>query len=487
MATPEESNKRARCANASIRIELISTTDEALGPPMDVPASTNIEELEKLVNTLRKLDVWQPYAFYANENLVEDVLADHVHTTEEVLKIRYQPLAVFRVRRATRCGNTLPGHTDAILQARYSPNGKFIASAGGDATVRFWDSLSATPQSTLSGHRSHVLCLSWSADATRLASGDRRGQVRVWEQNRSLHILQRHTSWITALSWAPLHISPDLLASASKDATVKVWRQGRLLESLSGHTDSVEALAWGGDGVLHTGSRDRTIKLWAFSSTSGRIELKHTLSGHAHRINSLALSCAYVCRTGPFDVKRSNKQAEADFSLEARAQARYDAFVATSGSDRLASCSDDATAFLWPAKVRLTGHQQAINAIHFSPDGRKLASASFDKKIKLWNGKTGAFLATLTGHVAAVYALAWAPDSRMLASASKDSTLKVWHTADDVKPAEASAKAQGTRKFAAALETLSGHHDEVFDVDWAPQGAHLVSASKDRTLKIWHP
>ena len=75
-------------------------------------------------------------------------------------------------------------------------------------------------------------------------------------------------------------------------------------------------------------------------------------------------------------------------------------------------------------KARLTGHQQPVNSILFSPDARKFASASFDKKIKLWHGRTGAFLATLAGHVGAVYALAWAPDSRLVVSASKDSTLK---------------------------------------------------------------
>ncbi|MEO0377011.1 MAG: hypothetical protein AAF329_20830, partial [Cyanobacteria bacterium P01_A01_bin.17] len=91
---------------------------------------------------------------------------------------------------------------------------------------------------------------------------------------------------------------------------------------------------------------------------------------------------------------------------------------------------------------RLTGHQQAVNAIEFSPDGRKLASASFDRKVKLWDGRNGTFLATLTGHVASVYSIAWSPDSRMIASCSKDSTLKIWHAADDVAPAQEKSKAK---------------------------------------------
>lgn len=100
--------------------------------------------------------------------------------------------------------------------------------------------------------------------------------------------------------------------------------------------------------------------------------------------------------------------------------------------ERLVSGSDDFTLFLWnPVEdkkplARLTGHQQPVNHLAFSPDGRRFASASFDKKVKVWDGRTGTFLATLNGHVGAVYQVAWSADSRLLVSASKDSTVKLW-------------------------------------------------------------
>jgi WD domain, G-beta repeat len=87
---------------------------------------------------------------------------------------------------------------------------------------------------------------------------------------------------------------------------------------------------------------------------------------------------------------------------------------------------------------------QLINVVSFSPDGRLLASASFDKSVKIWDGKTGKFIGTLRGHVGAVYQVCWSNDSRMILSGSRDTTLKLW----DLK----------TRKLKVELP---GHADEV--------------------------
>lgn len=123
------------------------------------------------------------------------------------------------------------------------------------------------------------------------------------------------------------------------------------------------------------------------------------------------------------------------------AKARYDNILKTT-PEILISGSDDHTLFLWspfpsssssaprstnPTKpvTRLTGHQRQVSHVVFSPDGRWAASASWDNSVRLWEGRTGKFVATLRGHVGAVYRLAWSADSRMLISASKDSTLKV--------------------------------------------------------------
>mmetsp|Transcript_34603 Transcript_34603/g.52947 ORF Transcript_34603/g.52947 Transcript_34603/m.52947 type:complete len:95 (+) Transcript_34603:1072-1356(+) len=94
--------------------------------------------------------------------------------------------------------------------------------------------------------------------------------------------------------------------------------------------------------------------------------------------------------------------------MKAYAQERYNKARDPAG-ERLVSGSDDNTMIMWQPKKnnkpvqRLTGHQGLIIQVCFSPDGYYLVSASFDKSIKLWDGKTGKFITSFRGHVASVY------------------------------------------------------------------------------------
>src|SRR5262249_50216762 len=118
--------------------------------------------------------------------------------------------------------------------------------------------------------------------------------------------------------------------------------------------------------------------------------------------------------------------------------------------------------------LRLDGHEGAVWAVSWTPDGTRLASASNDRAVRIWDPVSGVLLRRLDGHEGAVTALGWTPDGRCLASASRDRTVRVWDAASG-----------------AALRRLDGHEDWVRAVRWLPDGRRLASASRDQTVRVW--
>ncbi|KAK6495503.1 hypothetical protein TWF481_002553 [Arthrobotrys musiformis] len=138
----------------------------------------------------------------------------------------------------------------------------------------------------------------------------------------------------------------------------------------------------------------------------------------------------------------------------------------------LASASYDKTVRLWDAVTgaplqELEKHEGLVFAIAFSPDGKVLASASNDKVIRLWDAASGVLLQALEGHINRVCP-AFSPNSKVLASVSQDKTVRLWSAASG-----------------APLQILKGHTDEIWAIAFSPDGKVLASASGDKTVRLW--
>jgi WD40 repeat protein len=120
--------------------------------------------------------------------------------------------------------------------------------------------------------------------------------------------------------------------------------------------------------------------------------------------------------------------------------------------------------------LTLKGHTRPVLGVSFSPDSRRLVSASYDETIRIWDAATGKELQLLTfkGHKGMVHAVSFSADGRRLASASQDQTVRVWDVATGQE-----------------LLNLKGHTGNVSGVAFSPDGQRLASAGVDQTVRVW--
>lgn len=295
----------------------------------------------------------------------------------------------------------------------------------------------------------------------------------------NLYTYRGHSNIIDAVAWSP---DGMYIASGSDDGTVQIWEASTGREKFSYSTDVAFAVGWSPDGKrIASGGIDCQVHVWDMVNQRELV----TYSGHFDWINALTWSPDgwYIASGGGSLFGKENKR---DYTLQI--------WNTTSGSHVLT----------------YRGHSREINAVQWSPDGKRIASGSEDKTVQIIDVITGKQVLKYQGHTSFVYGITWSSDSKYIASGSWDESVQIWDAAtgkqiltcrDLSRNINAVSWSPDGKRIASASDdwtvqiwdaatgnrifSYKGHTNRVRTLAWSPDGTYIASGSDDQTVQVW--
>ena len=204
----------------------------------------------------------------------------------------------------------------------------------------------------------------------------------------------------------------------------------------------------------------------------------HTLIGHASGISSVCFVGSHAICSGSHDSTLSLWDINNGFRiaiLKGHSRSVHGCTANQSGK-AIASVSWDRSIKVWEGstgKLQCTlqtkgGHNTPINCVSFHPEGQLIVVGSWDTTLKIWDTFNQKRLKVLKGHKSSVQACSYAPSGRHIISAALNGEVKIWST-----------------RSGSAVGTIVGHHSPVNSLTFTPNGQYLVTASSDKLVKMW--
>ncbi|MBI3409635.1 MAG: protein kinase [Planctomycetes bacterium] len=378
------------------------------------------------------------------------------------------------------------GHSDGINSLAYNHDGTLLASGSFDRTVKIWDVASQKELITLKGHSRHVWGVAFSSKGI-LASAGGDSSIRLWDyaailkgEKNAVKVLKTPSHEVRAVAFAP---AGDLLASAEFDGMVRLWdmETGTEKDALKGHEGEVHALAFSPAGKLLAsgggrGTKRGEVKFW--ETDTGK--LRFSRYGLSDRVLSLAFSKDGKLAAGGSDgLIRVWDQALSSEAATVRGDAEVVFGVAFSpDGQHFASAGKSGRLVLFNTGGGMETHRLdtpgQMEALAFSPKARLLAcagaAAGDPGEIRLFNLDDSGKMSTLRGSAGRIDCLAFSPDGKFLAAAGFDKVVRIYDlTRPQTEPV-----------------LYSGHEGGILSVAFHPEGDRLASAGVDHTVRVWN-
>lgn len=456
---------------------------------------------------------------------------------------------------------TINNHTSFISHIEYSPDGNLFISSGCDKVIRIWDTESNKCIKELKGHKNAINSAKFSMNCTQIVSASADNTIKIWDikSGQCLKTLTGHNGYVNFASFSP---DGKYIISASDDKTIKIWdsQTGKCINTLTDHTAATKFVSFSSNGKYFVStSLDRSIRVWNINDMNN-IKCIHQLWGHTSHIYSAIFNSTnsqIISASGDCSIRIWDISTDKSVKSITRHKGAVTSLSYNPNGNTLVSSSTDDHIRIWdqnyneifakkfPTNVRcskysrngeciicaldngnielldlknyktkcLKGHSDQVNHLDISSDNSKIASASKDGTVRIWELKSGKCIYTLPKFSNMINSVAFSHNNKWIATGGKNKKIDIWEveTGKRIKTFDSNVvtalsfslddksiiiaegigilymydiESEIKKTFEGNL-SFEGHLNYISSISLSPNGKYLASASWDRTIRVW--